>query len=140
MLTAENNQLKYAEKLLALADGCISYGQVREAHRSLQMGVDLGTTDIITMVIDDFGCPVAGEMTAAQVVREGVVVDYLGAVEIVRSHVFSLQIKLGRELWPWVSQVEQWWTLAVVPPAFPFWSRGKWCTQPTSPPVAPMWI
>ncbi len=98
MLVVENNQLEHAEKILALADKCINHGEVREAHKSLGIGVDLGTTDIITMAIDDFGCPVAGEMTAAQVVREGVVVNYLGAVEIVRSHVFSLQQKLGREL------------------------------------------
>lgn len=107
MLAAENKQLAYAEQLLALADECINQGQVREARGRLWLGVDLGTTDIITMAIDDSGCPVAGEMTAAKVVREGVVVDYLGAVEIVRAHMFSLQKKLRRELK---------WAAAAVPP------------------------
>ena len=98
MLAAEVGGLGYAEELLALFDRCINKGLVQEALGPLRVGVDLGTADVVTAVLDETGCPVAGEMTVAKVVREGVVINYLGAVEIVRAHVLSLKEKLGREI------------------------------------------
>jgi ethanolamine utilization protein EutJ len=98
MLAVAVDKLGYAEELLAVFDRCINEGLVREAQGCLQVGVDLGTADIVTAVLDETGCPVAAEMTMAKVVREGVVVNYLGAIEIVRAHVSSLKKKLGHEI------------------------------------------
>ena len=47
-------------------------------------GVDLGTACIVLAVLDENYKPVAGAYRYADVVRDGMVVDYLGAVRIVR--------------------------------------------------------
>lgn len=45
----------------------------------LYSGVDLGTAYIVLAVMDAWGNPVAGAMRFAQVVKDGLVVDFLGA-------------------------------------------------------------
>ncbi|PID44891.1 MAG: ethanolamine utilization protein EutJ [Proteobacteria bacterium] len=49
-----------------------------------KVGVDLGTADIQTIVLDADDNPIACYMDWADVVRDGVVVDYFGAAQIVR--------------------------------------------------------
>ncbi len=61
----------------------------------LRVGVDLGTADIVVMVLDAAGEPVACFLEWAEVVRDGVVVDYIGAVDIVRRLLGLAQAKLG---------------------------------------------
>jgi ethanolamine utilization protein EutJ len=65
---------------------------------SLFTGVDLGTAYIVLAVVDGSGQPVAGAMRFAQVVKDGLVVDYMRAVEIVRELKNELESKLGTEL------------------------------------------
>ncbi len=50
----------------------------------LKVGVDLGTAYIVLVVLDEENHPVACEKQAASVLRDGVVVDYTGALRIVR--------------------------------------------------------
>ncbi|MQL53312.1 ethanolamine utilization protein EutJ [Desulfofundulus thermobenzoicus] len=64
----------------------------------LRVGVDLGTANVVVAVVDETGRPVAGAMKPAQVVRDGLVVDYVGAVDIVRRLVNNLRAVLGAEL------------------------------------------
>ena len=47
-------------------------------------GVDLGTACVVLAVLDENYRPVAGAYRYADVVRDGMVVDYIGAVKIVR--------------------------------------------------------
>ena len=47
-------------------------------------GVDLGTAFIVVAVFDSEFRPVAGEYQYASVVKDGMVVDYLGAIRIVK--------------------------------------------------------
>ncbi|MEG1609695.1 MAG: ethanolamine utilization protein EutJ, partial [Bilophila sp.] len=54
------------------------------AEGPLYMGVDLGTADVVVMVVDSKGLPVATFLEWATVVRDGVVVNYHGAVTIVQ--------------------------------------------------------
>jgi ethanolamine utilization protein EutJ len=61
------------------------------------VGIDLGTADIVVMVLNATGEPVACFLEWAEVVRDGVVVDYAGAVDIVRRLVGLAQKKLGVE-------------------------------------------
>lgn len=63
-------------------------------------GVDLGTAYIVLAVVDGTGRPVAGAMRFAQVVKDGLVVDYMGAVDILRELKTSLENRLGRQLHP----------------------------------------
>jgi len=57
--------------------------QVTPASGALHLGVDLGTANIVLGVVDDAGAPVAGAWRRATVVRDGVVVDWMGAVRVV---------------------------------------------------------
>jgi len=61
-------------------------------------GVDLGTACVVLAVLDETGCPVAGAYRYADVVRDGMVVDYIGAINIVRELKQQLEEKLGAEL------------------------------------------
>ena len=64
----------------------------------LKVGVDLGTAYIVLVVLDEENNSVACEKQAAQVLRDGVVVDYTGALRIVRSLKERLEARLGTEL------------------------------------------
>ncbi len=61
-------------------------------------GIDLGTADIVLTVTDEAGEPLAVFMEWAEVVRDGVVLDYMGAVDIVRRLVQRAQRKLAVEI------------------------------------------
>lgn len=65
---------------------------------ALRVGVDLGTAYSVLVALDETGQPLAGEYQFAQVVRDGLVVDYFGAVELLRSLKSRLEARLGREL------------------------------------------
>ena len=55
-------------------------------------GVDLGTAYIVTAVVDHRGNPLAGVLTRSQSsIRDGLVLDYLGAVNILRQQVDVLR-------------------------------------------------
>jgi ethanolamine utilization protein EutJ len=61
-------------------------------------GVDLGTAYIVLAVLDETYQPVAGAYRFANVVKDGMVVDYIGAIRIVRELKQELEQKLGAEL------------------------------------------
>lgn len=64
----------------------------------LKIGVDLGTANIVVAVVDDHNRPIAGAMQGASVVRDGIVVDYLGASQIVKDLKAQLEEILGIDL------------------------------------------
>lgn len=61
-------------------------------------GVDLGTACVVLAVLDENYEPVAGAYRYADVVRDGMVVDYIGAVKIVRELKQEIEEKLNTEL------------------------------------------
>ncbi len=61
----------------------------------LFVGVDLGTSYVVVVVIDEKGDSVAGTMRFASIAKEGLVIDYIGATEIVKEMVESVQSALG---------------------------------------------
>lgn len=62
----------------------------------LYLGIDLGTSDVVTMAVDADGSPVAVCLEWADVVRDGVVLAFFEAVQIVRAQVSQIEAKLGR--------------------------------------------
>lgn len=64
----------------------------------LRVGVDLGTAYTVLVVLDEAGNPLAGECQFAQVVRDGLVVDYWGAVNLLRLLKQRVEERLGRTL------------------------------------------
>lgn len=71
---------------------------IREKSGAYYTGVDLGTACVVVAVLDENKRPVAGAYRYADVVRDGMVVDYIGAVRIVREMKEELEEKLGTEL------------------------------------------
>lgn len=62
------------------------------------MGVDLGTAYLVLVVLDEDGQPIAGEYQFAQVVRDGLVVDFIGAVDLLGEMKARVERRLGRDL------------------------------------------
>lgn len=61
-------------------------------------GVDLGTACVVLAVLDENYKPVAGAYRYADVVRDGMIVDYIGAIKVVRELKQELEVKLDTEL------------------------------------------
>ena len=64
----------------------------------MHVGVDLGTAYMVLVVLDESMTPIAGTYRFAQVVREGVVLDYMGAISIVKSLKMEVEERLGRKI------------------------------------------
>ena len=64
----------------------------------LKVGLDLGTAYIVLGVLDEEDNPIACEKQAASVLKDGVVVDYVGALQIVRTLKEKLEARIGTEL------------------------------------------
>ena len=62
------------------------------------VGVDLGTANIVITILDKNGNPVAGATQRSRVVRDGIVVDFMGAISIVKKLKQDLEKKLGIEI------------------------------------------
>ena len=90
-LTNCNNTIKEFSQL-------ISGKQHNPFSGDLKVGVDLGTANIVLAVTDMNNRPVAGAMQSSSVVRDGIVVDYLGAARIVRKLKKEVEQILGKEL------------------------------------------
>ena len=61
-------------------------------------GVDLGTAYTVLVVLDEDKKPIAGTYQFAQVARDGLVVDFTGAVELLRRMKTQVEQHLGFEL------------------------------------------
>lgn len=84
-------------KLSALLERVDSPRSVSE-NEELFCGLDVGTAFIVLAVVDAAGEPVACAYRFASVVKDGMVVDYIGAVDIARELKEKLESQLGREL------------------------------------------
>ena len=60
--------------------------------------MDLGTSNIVITVLDKFNNPIGGALKSASVVKDGIVVDYIGAVNIVRELKERVEKKLKLSL------------------------------------------
>ena len=75
--------------------------------------MDLGTAFLVLAVLDERQQPLAGEYQFAQVARDGLIVDFVGAVDLLTAMKQRVEERLGRELThahsgfpPGVAQVE----------------------------------
>ncbi len=69
-----------------------------EYRGGLHVGVDLGTAYTVLVVLDEQRQPIAGAYQFAQVVRDGLVVDFVGAVELLRTLKARVEAALGVSL------------------------------------------
>jgi ethanolamine utilization protein EutJ len=64
----------------------------------LKVGVDLGTAYLTVAVLDESDRPLTGEYQFAQIARDGLVVDFVGAVDLVKAMKERIERRIGREL------------------------------------------
>ncbi len=62
------------------------------------VGVDLGTATVVISVLNSDLTPIAGAYRYAQVARDGLVVDFIGAVDILRELKHQIENQTGIEL------------------------------------------
>lgn len=72
-----------ADAAMVALEGVLSAPRPTSASQ-VRVGVDLGTACTVVTVLDGEGSPLAATYTSGTFVRDGVVVDYLGAVDAVR--------------------------------------------------------
>ena len=65
---------------------------------TIKVGVDLGTAYLTIAVLDENDQPLTGEYQFAQVAKDGLVVDFVGAVDLVKSMKDRIERRIGREL------------------------------------------
>lgn len=72
--------------------------QMKKAPKGfLKLGIDLGTSNIVSVVVDEKNNPIAACLDWADVVRDGVVVNFHEAISIVRKQIETLEKGLGVE-------------------------------------------
>jgi ethanolamine utilization protein EutJ len=64
----------------------------------LFVGVDLGTASLVLTVVDSAGRPLAVDCRMGRVVRDGLVLDFPGAVQMLAEMKRQVEADLGREL------------------------------------------
>jgi ethanolamine utilization protein EutJ len=67
-------------------------------RKEFYVGVDLGTANIVMSVVDKNGEPLGGASYPSSVVKDGIVVDFLGAIKIVKDLKAKLEKDLGIEI------------------------------------------
>ncbi len=67
-------------------------------HGAYRVGVDLGTAYTVLVVLDENDQPLAGTYRFANVVRDGLVVDFIGAIDLLRELKSQVEARLGFEL------------------------------------------
>ncbi|WP_420837937.1 ethanolamine utilization protein EutJ [Calorimonas adulescens] len=76
--------LDKANQLIKKMEECIANPIKPNESARIKVGVDLGTANIVITVLKDDDTPVIARIYPADVVRDGIVVDYIAAVEILR--------------------------------------------------------
>lgn len=70
----------------------------RPSSDSVHVGVDLGTAYTVLVVLNENQQPIAGAYQFAEIVRDGLVVDFIGAVDLLRKLKSQVEDGLGFEL------------------------------------------
>lgn len=86
------------DSIIDKTNDCINMVNHFDKNEKLFVGVDLGTAYIVLVVVDSDGNPIATELQYAEVIRDGLVVDYSKACHIVRELKEKLENRIGLEL------------------------------------------
>src|SRR5512142_2490739 len=73
-------------------------GHLNGYRGPVHVGVDLGTAYTVLIVLDEKYEPLAGAYQFAQVVRDGLVVDFMGAIALLKKLKAQVEDRLGFEL------------------------------------------
>jgi len=84
--------------ILKEADDAIQRRSINGYRGGVRCGVDLGTAYVSLFVLTEDNQPLVGTYTYAEIVRDGLVVDFGGAVDLVRKMKAEIEDRLGFEL------------------------------------------
>mgnify|MGYP000332167311 CR=1 FL=1 len=96
-MSAKELAFEYCDNMVAEFAKVIK-NPIRKKSSIYYTGVDLETACVVIAVLDENKRPVAGAYRYADVVRDGMVVDYIGAVQIVRELKQQIEKELDTEL------------------------------------------
>ena len=85
-------------RTMAALDAALVAGPPAVPPERVKAGVDLGTAYTMVVVLDEHDEPLAAAYERADVVRDGVVVDFLGATDVVRRLKADVESRLGVRL------------------------------------------
>jgi ethanolamine utilization protein EutJ len=85
-------------QILVAAKKSLTRTSINGYRGGFHVGVDLGTTYTSIFVLDDHYQPLVGRYCYAEIVRDGLVVDFAGATALVREFKQDVEHRLGREL------------------------------------------
>lgn len=85
------NLLDATERAMKPHPRPLSYKERGEIH----VGVDLGTAYTVLLALDENFQPLAGAYRFAQVVRDGLVVDFIGAIDLLKELKRQVETRIG---------------------------------------------
>jgi ethanolamine utilization protein EutJ len=91
-------EIKQVNEYLDQFNQIIESGEAKPVPDTFKVGVDLGTANIVITVVDEDNQPIAGASESASVVKDGIVVDYIGAVRIVQRLKTKIERQMGLQL------------------------------------------
>jgi ethanolamine utilization protein EutJ len=83
------------EAILETADTVLNTSEPVDYRGPVHVGVDLGTAYTVLLVLDEYYRPLAGRYQFAQIVRDGLVVDFIGAIKLLSNMKRDLESQLG---------------------------------------------
>ncbi len=86
------------DSLLARTEAAMRGSVPKNYRGQYRVGVDLGTAYTVLIVLDENGQPLAGAYRFANVVRDGLVVDFIGAIDLLRELKREVEARLGFQL------------------------------------------
>jgi ethanolamine utilization protein EutJ len=87
--------LTQTDRVMSGADERADPDRTQSHTNSVHVGVDLGTAYTVLVVLDENYQPIAGTYQFAQIVRDGLVVDFVGAVDLLRGMKSQVEEQLG---------------------------------------------
>lgn len=92
--------LQKANSLLKEFNSIVNTKKCRKFNKNepLKVGIDLGTSSIVLAILDKNDAPVYGSFEFAEVIRDGLVVNYVEAVQIVSRLVRDAEEVLGLDI------------------------------------------
>jgi ethanolamine utilization protein EutJ len=93
-----NMNIKDANAYIKKFDEKMQKPSLISPDKEFYVGVDLGTANIVISVVDENGEPLGGATYPSSVVKDGIVVDFLGAIKIVKELKQKVEKDLGIEI------------------------------------------
>lgn len=90
--------IKEANAYIKRFDEKIQKPSLISPDKEFYVGVDLGTANIVISVVDKDGEPLGGATYPSSVVKDGIVVDFIGAIKIVKELKLKVEKDLGIEI------------------------------------------